>query len=79
MGVVELVIEGEDLEAPLREMDKSGLITVVGPQISGAPESETDGRQIVIRVTAETAAEARDLVSQYLPLDGDYTIRPALS
>lgn len=80
MGVVELVIEGRDLESSLREMDKSGLITVVGPHIpTGMSGSGVDGHRIVIRVAAENAADARELVEQYLPPRGDYSIRPALA
>lgn len=77
MGVVELIIEGEGLEAALREMDMSGLITVVGADITTG--SDLEGHRIVVRVAAENAAEARELVEQYLPPQGDYSIRPALA
>jgi hypothetical protein len=77
MGVVELIIVGEGLEAALREMDMSGLITVVGAGIRTG--SGLEAHRIVVRVAAADVAEARELVGQYLPPEGEYSIRPALA
>ncbi len=77
--MIELIVEGKGLEPMLRQMERSPDIRVIGPHISGHyPGAGVNGQRFAIAVAAEDAAEARELVSHYLPPDGNYTIRPAL-
>ena len=77
--MIELIVEGKGLEPLLREMERSPAIRVIGPHISSHyPGAQVHGQRIAVRVKADTAAEARELVRRYLPPDGNYSIRPAL-
>ena len=63
----------------LREMERSPVITVIGPHISSRyPGPQVDVKRMAVRVAADTAAEARALVRRYLPPDRSYSIGPAL-
>jgi hypothetical protein len=53
---------------------------VIGPHISTRdPDAQVEGQRIAVRVKADTAAQARDLIRNYLPPNGNYRIRPALA
>ena len=76
--MIELIVEGKGLEPVLREMERSPAIRVIGSDISSrAPRAE--GMRITVSVAVSTAAEARDLLSSYLPAEGTYTVGPSLS
>ena len=78
--MVELIVEGRNLAPMLREMERSPAIRVIGPHISSRyPGAQVDDKRIAVRVAADTAADARDLVRRYLPPDGSYVVRPALA
>jgi hypothetical protein len=77
--MIEMIVEGRGLEPMLREMGRSHSIKVIGAHISGRyPGDGNGGKRVTVRVKADTAAEARELLRSYLPPDGNFTIRPAL-
>ncbi len=78
--MVELIVEGKNLAPMLREMERSPAIRVIGPHISSRyPGAQVDDKRIAVRVAADTAAEARELVGSYLPPDRNYVVRPSLA
>ncbi len=75
-----MVVEGKGLEPMLREMERNPAIRVIGPHISTRdPAARVEGQRIAVRVKADTAAQARDLIRGYLPPEGNYIVRPALA
>jgi hypothetical protein len=76
---IELIVEGKGMEPMLREMERSPDIRVIGPHISSRYlGAGVEGQRTVIRVKAEDAAEAREIVRRYLPPDSGHIIKPAL-
>lgn len=80
MPAFELVIEGEKPQPYLRQMEKSGAVRVLGPQIGAnhhaGPGSGT--MRMVVKVDAASVAAARELVEGYLPADQAFKVQPVI-
>ena len=73
-----MVIEGEGLQPHLREMEESGRVRVLGPHISRHYlGSGINGMRMSVKVDSDSPAEARRLILDFLPPDGDFTVRLA--
>ncbi len=80
MPAFELVIDGENPQPVLRQMEKSGAVRVLGPQIDRIHriESGPAGTRMVVKVNAASVAAARELVEGYLPGDRGFKVQPVI-
>ena len=74
----ELVIDGASPQPFLRQMEKSGAVRVLGPQIDGIHYGTPGAMRMVVRVEAASVAAARQLIEAYLPADQGFKVKPVI-